>query len=164
LGIFDDPRDCSLGSNNNTNVRPFTPWRFERITFAGKSSKEATESIGLVAENSGDVLPEADDGFVSIFGPLDVDRVGNFNECQRQVAAGVLQTFAPTRDREGLAWSAPAQNIRGFSLTGQYQLWQPSHVAPVRKAIAPLNAGNRLLAARQRKHGGAGPKAMRQNR
>ena len=50
LGILDPPCRCSLGSKHTTSVRPFSPCWDERITFAGKASKEAAECSRLVAK------------------------------------------------------------------------------------------------------------------
>lgn len=50
LGILDPPCRCSLGTKHTTSVRPFSPCWDERITFAGKASKETAECSRLVAK------------------------------------------------------------------------------------------------------------------
>jgi len=65
LGVCDPPRDCSFGAKHITSVRPFPPWRDERVIFAGKSSKEAAEGVIRGGEDSGDVFPEDDTGLLS---------------------------------------------------------------------------------------------------
>jgi hypothetical protein len=96
---------------HNTSVRPFTPWRDERIIFAGKSCKEATEGVVLGVEDSGDVFPE-DDGRSQSGRPSNgVDCIGYLTEDKRQVSPRIIKGPAQAGDAERLARRTTTEHI-----------------------------------------------------
>lgn len=135
LGVEYAPRDCSLGAKHITSVRPFTPWRDERIIFAGKASKEAAEGVILGIEHSGDVLPENDAWLEPVVGAADVDGIGDLAEGQGQIAASIVKRLAQAGDGKGLTGRAPAEHVRGFNLPHDDPLRQVRHVAEVRHVM-----------------------------
>ena len=56
LGVEESPRHCSFGSIHSTSVRPFAPWWDNWYVFACKTSNQAAEGVGSVAEDSRHVL------------------------------------------------------------------------------------------------------------
>ena len=57
LGVEHPPRDCSRGSKDNTSVRPFSPWRFQRTILAGQSAQKASEGVVAGGQGARHVFP-----------------------------------------------------------------------------------------------------------
>ena len=77
--------------------------------------------------------------------------------------AWIIQTAAQARDRETLARSSTAQDVRRFRSTASHRFRQPGHVAPVHQRIAPLDALEGLLSTRQRVLRGRSTEPMGKN-
>jgi hypothetical protein len=88
-------------------VCPFSPWRFQRTIFAGKTpskpSEEESEGVVAGAEDAGDVFPDGDDGRFSFFTVPPVNGVGEHDVGERQVPASIVERAPRACDAEGLA-------------------------------------------------------------
>jgi hypothetical protein len=91
LGVEGPPRDCSRGSKHTTSVRPFSPWRDERLIFAGKSSKKAAEGVVGGRKDSGDVFPKDNGWLLASLASNSVNCISYLAECERQVAPCVVK-------------------------------------------------------------------------
>jgi hypothetical protein len=131
LGVKDSPRNCSFLSNNNTSGWPLPVWAGDRVIFPGKRTKEATEGVVFGAEDSGDVFPEDDGGWLASNRSNMVNCICYSYKGQRKITASVIKGVAQTCHAEGLAWCAATEHVWGLHLTRQDALWQCGHVAQV---------------------------------
>jgi hypothetical protein len=132
LGVEDPPRDCARGSKHTTSVAPLSPWCDERIIFAGKSRKKASEGVVFGGQNSGDVLPKDNGGLMAARAANVVDCIGDLAEGEGKIAASIVKRLPQTGDGKGLARRATAEKIRRLNLTAQDAVGQRGHVAEVR--------------------------------
>jgi hypothetical protein len=132
LGIKDPPRDCSFGTIHTTSVRPFAPWWFDWIIFAGKASKEAAEGIVFGAEYSWDVFPDDNGRKKSICSAALVVFIGDLTKYKGKVAARIVERIAQAGDGECLARRAAAEHINGLHEAVADCAGDLGHIAQVR--------------------------------
>jgi hypothetical protein len=92
-------------------MRPFSPWRLERIDFAGNASKEATEGVVVGGEDAGDVFPHEKSGRKSCCTAEGVDVGIEFAEDEGEIAAIVGEGGAESGHGESLARGATAEEF-----------------------------------------------------
>ncbi|MBG0752306.1 hypothetical protein Q7O_001758 [Pectobacterium carotovorum subsp. carotovorum PCCS1] len=79
LGVEHPPREATAGSRHVTCVRPFFPWRVERMAFSGQCAQQAAKGVGAVTEHARDVFPDDRGGGLMIFETDLVDDIGKLH-------------------------------------------------------------------------------------
>jgi hypothetical protein len=130
LGIQDAPRDCPLGSSNQTRVCPSAA-RNDGGIASSERPEETTEGVVRGAEDAGDVLPEDDAGGLSCGQSNRVNCIGDLAESKRQVSPRIVKGPTQAGNAEGLAGRAPTEQIGRFDLARADSVWQGGHVAQV---------------------------------
>lgn len=131
LGIKDAPRDCSFGSKNKACIRPFTG-RHKWLIATGQCGDEASESVVLSAEDSGDVLPHDDGGLFASGNSNMVNCIGDLAESQGQIAARIVKRAAQAGNGKRLARRPSREHVGRFHFPGQHKPGDRGHVAEVR--------------------------------
>jgi hypothetical protein len=114
-----------LGTKHNTTVCPFSPWRFQRTIFAGKTpskpSEEESEGVVAGAEDAGDVFPDGDDGRFSFFTVPPVNGVGEHDVGERQVPASIVERTAQPRDGKSGTWRPADEHVARWRVFDELQ-------------------------------------------
>ena len=126
------PRDAAAGSRHTTCVRPFGPWWSQFAAFAGQRAQKASEGVGFVGEDAGDVFPDDDRGWLVQLLAGFIDDICKLRVFQGERAARVREAFPRTGDAESLARRAADKNVGCGCGSGEYLADDTRHVAQIR--------------------------------